>query len=65
MFFSSEEAARLVGVSAPTIRSWVVSGQLKAMRLPDTSKRKGRIRIKPEWLRTFAEQHGLNYGGET
>lgn len=54
-FLTTNEAARLLGVSRPLVIQWIDSGQLKGFRIPGSTSR----RIPREALVAFAKQHGI------
>ena len=41
------EAARLIGVSYPTIKQWILTGKLKTVRTPGGHHRVGEASLKP------------------
>ncbi len=41
------EAARLIGVSYPTIKQWILAGKLKTVRTPGGHHRVGEASLKP------------------
>lgn len=52
--FTAREAARMLGVSYPTIKKWILEGRLKTVRTPG-----GHHRIPESTLRPFLEADGL------
>lgn len=54
-FLTTNEAARILGVSRPLVIQWIDSGQLKGFRIPGSMSR----RIPREALVAFAQQHGI------
>lgn len=53
-FYTTFEAARLLGVSLPTVVNWITARRLKAHRTPG-----GHRRIAPEELAAFMVRHGM------
>lgn len=53
-FYTTHEAARLLGVSLPTVVNWITARRLKAHRTPG-----GHRRIAREDLAAFMLQHGM------
>lgn len=53
-FYTTFEAARLLGVSLPTVVNWITARRLKAHRTPG-----GHRRIAPEELASFMLSHGI------
>ncbi len=53
-FYTTFEAARLLGVSLPTVVNWITARRLKAHRTPG-----GHRRIAPEELASFMLAHGI------
>jgi len=53
-FYTTHEAARLLGVSLPTVVNWITARRLKAHRTPG-----GHRRIAREDLAAFMLQHGI------
>jgi excisionase family DNA binding protein len=53
-FYTTHEAARLLGVSLPTVVNWITARRLKAHRTPG-----GHRRISREDLAGFMVQHGV------
>jgi excisionase family DNA binding protein len=53
-FYTTHEAARLLGVSLPTVVNWITARRLKAHRTPG-----GHRRISREDLAAFMLQHGI------
>jgi excisionase family DNA binding protein len=58
-FYTTFEAARLLGVSLPTVVNWIKGRRLKAHRTPG-----GHRRIAREDLATFMLRHGMPVPGE-
>ncbi len=54
-FLTTNEAARLLGVSRPLVIQWIDSGQLKGFRIPGSTSR----RIPRQALVDFAKTHGI------
>ncbi len=59
-FLTTNEAARILGVSRPLVIQWIDSGQLKGFRIPGSTSR----RIPREALVAFARQHGIPVAAE-
>ncbi len=59
-FLTTNEAARMLGVSRPLVIQWIDSGQLKGFRIPGSTSR----RIPREALAAFARQHGIPVAAE-
>src|SRR5512146_671624 len=53
-FYTTHEAARLLGVSLPTVVNWIKARRLKAHRTPG-----GHRRIAREDLASFMVRHGI------
>src|SRR5512142_1239303 len=53
-FYTTHEAARLLGVSLPTVANWIKARRLRAHRTPG-----GHRRIAREDLATFMVRHGI------
>ena len=53
-FYTTHEAAQLLGVSLPTVVNWIKARRLKAHRTPG-----GHRRIAPEDLAGFMVRHGI------
>src|SRR5512144_265589 len=53
-FYTTHEAARLLGVSLPTVVNWIKARRLKAHRTPG-----GHRRIAREELAVFMVRHGM------
>lgn len=58
-FYTTHEAARLLGVSLPTVVNWIKARRLKAHRTPG-----GHRRISHEELASFMLRHGMPLPGE-
>jgi excisionase family DNA binding protein len=58
-FYTTHEAARLLGVSLPTVVNWIKARRLKAHRTPG-----GHRRISHEELAAFMLRHGMPLPGE-
>jgi excisionase family DNA binding protein len=58
-FYTTFEAARLLGVSLPTVVNWIKNRRLKAHRTPG-----GHRRISREDLAAFMLRHGMPVPGE-
>jgi len=58
-FYTTFEAARLLGVSLPTVVNWIKGRRLKAHRTPG-----GHRRISREELAAFMLRHGMPVPGE-
>jgi excisionase family DNA binding protein len=58
-FYTTFEAARLLGVSLPTVVNWIKARRLKAHRTPG-----GHRRIAREDLAAFMVRHGMPVPGE-
>ena len=54
-FLTTNEAARLLGVSRPLVIQWIDSEQLKGFRIPGSTSR----RIPREAVLEFAQRHGI------
>lgn len=52
MYFTTQQVARMLGVSVPTIVNWVESGKLRAHKTPG-----GHRRIARESLQRFSSEH--------
>src|SRR5215469_413975 len=48
------EASRMLGISYPTIKNWILTGKLKTIRTPG-----GHHRLTPGSLRPFLEADGM------
>ena len=59
-FHTTQQAAVLLGVSAPTVIKWVKDGRLAAHKTPG-----GHRRIADEELRSFALSCGRSFGGDS
>ncbi|HEY6005703.1 MAG TPA: helix-turn-helix domain-containing protein, partial [Anaeromyxobacter sp.] len=58
-FYTTFDAARLLGVSLPTVVNWIKARRLKAHRTPG-----GHRRIAAEDLAAFMLRHGMPVPGE-
>lgn len=58
-FYTTHEAARLLGVSLPTVVNWIKARRIKAHRTPG-----GHRRISHEELAAFMLRHGMPLPGE-
>jgi excisionase family DNA binding protein len=58
-FYTTFDAARILGVSLPTVVNWIKARRLKAHRTPG-----GHRRIAAEDLATFMLRHGMPVPGE-
>lgn len=54
-FLTTNEAARLLGVSRPLVIQWIDSGKLKGFRLPGSASR----RVPREAVVAFARENGI------
>lgn len=45
------EAARLIGISYPTIKKWILSGKLKTVQTPGGHHRLTQASLKPYWIK--------------
>src|SRR5512145_582138 len=59
LFYTTFEAARLLGVTLPTVVNWIKARRLKAHRTPG-----GHRRIAREDLAAFMVRHGMPVPGE-
>ncbi len=49
------EAARLIGISYPTIKKWILSGKLKTVQTPGGHHRLTQASLKPYWAKDQAK----------
>ncbi len=54
------EASRILGISYPTIKNWILSGRLKTFKTPG-----GHHRVSFGSLKPYLEQDALKGGGES
>ncbi|MCM2333010.1 MAG: helix-turn-helix domain-containing protein, partial [Anaeromyxobacteraceae bacterium] len=58
-YYTTHEAARVLGVSLPTVVNWIKARRLRCHRTPG-----GHRRIAREDLADFMLRHGMPLGGE-